>query len=710
MMAESYNRRLILLLNFEIVDQKKLIWISGSVTFLFLTLELKLFFFALFFVLTALLIYLFAYISSYGSGLGFSLLRTKLYDNALPKMSWLAISKYLTRVSTVTGMAVAPIIWFVFFVFVLFSFFPKKYDIKHQEDDTHVNAVFDSNGNPLFIEHTNGNGSIPLEYEEMPEFLLKMLYLQEDRFFLKQNRWFINRSNWHGFSLATFYRYFSSGGGGSNLNMQLIKNEAFPTASFPQDIQRKFAETVTSYHLSLQMRPEEIVTQYLNKISMNGGIGHSGLMAASLYTFNLPVWDLNPLEMLYMVNTLKSGSSFRTINGIYIPYRSTESHQEEIKNTLIEKAEVWLNNGHITKPEYNMLRNSDLRFKNHSPKIETNSSTRDFLIKEIKRINSSAFKYRSSLSLENQKKVAVAVQTFESKFSHDLRNGDYQLYSATLVVNIETGEVIGHYGGHGTSDLTRFSAGFPMSSLIKPFVLLELLEQGFPSNLQLYDGPIDGKFTPQNHNHQYLYRHVGIREILTDSKNAPMVNIREITNPLPLYRNVENRFNNMGISEDPFLNFNNTLMQQELILNYPLGSRNMTLYDIAQAYQVLLNNGEYIKLSVLRKNTQKQSRVINKKRIYTRNALYIKSALQGPFMLGGTAHHLINQLPDGRVYYAKTGTSDGAKHGYTVLSDGNLMVVSYVTYGKNEDGHLELNDTPPIPHQSGGVVRENLLL
>ena len=167
-----------------------------------------------------------------------------------------------------------------------------------------------------------------MSYADIPAFFQKCLYLQEDRGFKTQHDWMPNKSNWHGISLSTFYRFFT-GGGGSNLNMQLIKNVAFPK-SFPQDVQRKFAETLAAYQLSVQSSYQSIVTDYLNEVGLNGGQGHTGVMAASLYTFNLPVNSLNPLEMMYLIATLKRGSQFKTESG-YINYKDAAMHSQEIK-------------------------------------------------------------------------------------------------------------------------------------------------------------------------------------------------------------------------------------------------------------------------------------------------------------------------------------------------------------------------------------------
>lgn len=90
-----------------------------------------------------------------------------------------------------------------------------------------------------------------------------------------------------------------------------------------------------------------------------------------------------------------------------------------------------------------------------------------------------------------------------------------------------------------------------------------------------------------------------LNEILGKSPNAPMVNIRQITDPLTLFNGVEEHFAEMNISTDNFLHFDNAQRKTEHILNYPLGSRNMTLFEIAQVYQTLFNGGQYLELSVI---------------------------------------------------------------------------------------------------------------
>lgn len=687
---------------FNQTNEKRILFAVGGMALLFLIFKAKLFIFILFCFSVMTLLYLIFHILAYLIGLFASLTRVKWNITDFNKIKSPLLLKYIWVTLKAILNAAIPMLCFIIFVLITISFFPKKHEPNNEE---YITSVFDVEGYPLFLESTENNGCIPVPYTEFPDFLLKCLYLLEDRNFTQQNSWFPQWSNWHGVSFASLYRIFF-GAGGSNLNMQLIKNNAFPK-TFPQDVQRKFSEAITAFQLSIQYSTEEIVTQYLNKVGFNGGQGHSGLMAASLYTFGLPISRLNPLEMMYLVATLKRSSQFKTDNGL-IKYDEASLYANDIKATLLSQAEAWNKQNLISKKEYASLKNHDLRFVNKTFKIACVTSTREFLKKELGETTLKGKTFISGITLSNQQKVSKAVRKFESSLQGYTRSGNFNLYSAALVVNVKTGVILAHHGGQGVTDLTEFSGGNQIGSLFKPFIILELLESGFNVNeIKLFDGPIKGKRTPENHCGYYSYKFVGIDEILKKSLNAPMVNLRELTEPISQFGRVEDRFITMGISKDKYLDLNNSKKRKEIELNYPLGSRHMTLYEIAQVYQTLFNDGKYVNLTVLTntfdpyKNLEVKSS-INQRRIYDPlNTQIIKSALRQTMQKGGTGVSLINLLPKNRIYFAKTGTSDKSIHGYTVLCDGKTLVVAYTTYGKIIDGRLELNDTPPIPFDSG---------
>ncbi len=588
---------------------------------------------------------------------------------------------------------------FILLVLILLGSFPKK--LKYKNDNC-VNSVIDVESNPIYIEYDSTNRCIPVTYNQLPAFFLKCLYNQEDRSFLKQNNLLPQMSNWHGFSFASFYRIFF-GGGGSNLVQQLIKNILFKSNRV-SDVQRKLTESLSAYQLSVQYTTNDLITMYCNVIGFNGANGHSGIMMACLSAFGLPVNKINHLQMMYLAATVKCGTKFKTNRG-YINYKDAIDYPNDIKAVLLDQARSWYSKNLISKKELNMLENQELRFTNKNYRTISATSTNEFLKNQIKKINTDVATYFSSITSNNQQCILNAVQSFDIKFQEYKRNDDTILYSAALAVNVESGKIIGHYGGSGISDLTQLAGGNQMGSTIKPPILLELLEIGYKAeDIRLFDGKIDGKTTPDNYDGKCSDKYVGIDTILSKSLNVPMVNIREVTNAIALYKRVEDRFARMDIPKYSYLD--NPERNQENEINYPLGSRSMTIYNIAQVYQTLFNNGYYKQLTVIDSayNPVKNSiiRYTQKEgRIYTEeNCQTVISALSHTTEYG-TGSHLMNILPQNRTIYCKTGTTDKCRHGYTVLFDGTTLIVTYVSFGVVANNHLSLG-VKAIPFNSGG--------
>lgn len=685
---------------FEAKTEKRILYSIAAIALLFAILKLKLFFAIIFLFVIAVVFYALLLLLSYFGGLGISFARAWIKNYEPQEISGAAIGNYLLTTVKATGQATTPMLGFIFFVLALFSFFPKKFDYKNKD---YVHSVFDEIGNPLYVEHIDGNGCVPVSHSQIPDFFFKCLYAQEDRCFTRQNNFFPasfpKTSNWHGISLALFYRFFS-GGGGSNLNMQLIKNSANVIS---QDVQRKIAESLAAYELSVQTSDTAILTAYLNEVSMTGGINQSGIMQGSLYTFGLPVSELNPLEIMYLVSTLKRSSSFKTKNGS-VNYKEAAAHQEEITEALLERAKSWQEDGFLTKREYNSLRNQELRFVNKPYKTICKATTNQFLLKQMRDSKLQGLTYVSAITFSNEQRILNAVKKFETRFQDVRRVNNCDLYSAAITVDVKTGNVIGHYGGEGVTDLTQFKNGNMIGSIIKPFVLLEMLEVGFQySDIRLYDGVINNRYTPGNAGRPFSNKYLGIDEILGSSPNAPMRNIDQLTSPIPLFERVEHHFADMGISKDNQAGID--------AINFAIGNRRMTIYSIAQVYQTLFNGGKCIELSAftsaydpLTGNTQKVNR--KEQQVYSQeNADLIAHALTNAMQTGGTGTPFKSLLPQDITFYSKTGTSDSARHGYTVLCDGETLIVAYVSYGqiKIKDEHLHLSlGVIPIPFESGG--------
>jgi len=162
--------------------EKYFTYVIFGMAFLLLIFKANLFIFILICFVSVAIIFILVHILTYLIGLFVSFVRIKWNSEImnLIKISDLKIYVWTTLKATIK--AVAPMCLFVCFVLILLSFFPKKYEDTNID---YISSVFDVDGNPLYIGYSEKNSCIPVPYEGIPDFLLKCLYIQEDRNFFK---------------------------------------------------------------------------------------------------------------------------------------------------------------------------------------------------------------------------------------------------------------------------------------------------------------------------------------------------------------------------------------------------------------------------------------------------------------------------------------------------------------------------------------------
>lgn len=467
--------------------------------------------------------------------------------------------------------------------FMAMTCFPKE--LKN-EDIIENCCVVDDHGICLYLDEGYNQYYAPVRCgEELPEFFKKALVAQEDRHFFQQNDLWPNTSNWHGISFSVF-----RGRGGSNINAQLCKNITFINSEgFPKDMSRKLSEIVCGYMVSRQMTPDEILTQYCNIASFHGSFGgFRGLNAASLYAFGNTVNQLNSLQMLYLVNSLPRSRGVQTENSM-IPYHTMNKDVEgEVKKVLLKKAERWFEEGLITKKEYNTLKREELAFVNGRYNSGIPVGTRLMLENNFK--NHSG-RHDCSITLENERALASAYNILKTK--NVFRANGSELQVAAMVIEANTGRITGHFSSSDVLDYANCYT-YPVGSVLKPAIVLEILKSGVPIDFKLFDGKVDKRKTPRN-SHGWSNIPVDLTVILSKSLNAPFSNVIDLgLTPRNLYRELENEYALIGIAKDS-VSANDTY-------NYALGIREMHVADVAQVYQTIFNNGVFIPLS-LEQNT-----------------------------------------------------------------------------------------------------------
>ncbi len=561
--------------------------------------------------------------------------------------------------------------------FMLVVAFPKHLDMEHVFNN---GSIVDTNGEVLYVDTDHDRYYVPVSYDELPESFKNYLVLQEDRCFFRQHDLMPNKSNWHGLSFA-----FLKARGGSNLNAQLVKNRTYLYAEgFPRDISRKGADMLGGLMLSETATPEQIMEDYVNMASFHGARGFCGVNAAALYAFGRPLDQLNELEQLYLINTLPR-SVYMKDGKHKIPYTQVQQDSAKmVKDILLKKAEAWEADGLISKKELTKLRRSDLNFTNCPYRSGITTPTRLRLEKEM---DGKSGKYLSYMTLDNEEALGRAYAQLQTKPA--FRKNGSELHVASLVVDVRTGHIIGHYST-GVNDYTDYRNGFPIGSLGKPAIVTQLLESGVSPNMTLFDGQVGKRKTPKNANHGWSCKHVNITTMLSKSLNAPFANICDVANPRNTFLGVERSYQRMGIVSNEAL--------CEDTYNYPLGNRQMTVIEVANLYQTLINDGVHIPLRMLETDENIQA-----ERIYeARHVAVVKNALSQT-VLSGTMRAVRNQLPQGVTFYSKTGTSSRLRDGWNILSDGDILIVTWASYGRLNGDQLTFGTEPLYGASSAGL-------
>lgn len=562
---------------------------------------------------------------------------------------------------------------FVFVAFLLITVFPKRMDCSQIYSNN--NCVVDPNGEVLWVDETHDYFFVPITSTEIPKQYIDMLLFQEDRGFWKQNSYLPNKSNWHGFSPSILKR------GGSNINCQIVKQLTYYNSqATPRDAQRKVSDQLGSYQLSLMYEPEELLEIYLNISSFNGGRGYRGINASSLFTYGRPVGKINTAEFLYLISTLPR-SKYLTDGEHSIAYSRVHEEPELVKSMLLKKAKKWKSEGLITNRAYRALCNDTLGFSNHRYQCpDLPISTRLMFENDFK---DNPGRHDCTITLDNEKALMSAYNLLKDKEA--FRQGGAELQVATLVVEAQSGKIVGHFSSSEVLDYAN-EYTFPIGSIGKPAICLGLLQAGVPADFTLYDGVIDKRKTPHN-SHGWSNNYVNMETILSKSLNAPFRNIDALgKNPKTIFADVERAYDSMQVITDK-------AHCKDDIFNYPLGIREMRVHDVAQIYQAIfnLNGGVYVPLSL-----EQKSDGVKSKRIWDETHVNeVKNALNKTIENeGGTLHRYKNALPKGKTYYGKTGTSSRQRDGWTVLCDGNLIIVCWASYGKQAGNKMNLGQHP----------------
>lgn len=579
-----------------------------------------------------------------------------------------------------------------------------------RDEDHNLLAVFGENtilNNRLTAEEVetlqeqgdlNRHPIVPvMSYEELPENYIYFLTKVENKNFFD-----FGKDNVYGLSFSGIARLLKGkADGGSNIPQQLLKNAIHKKEGIGTIyLSRKYGEQLAAFQMVKSATPEEILLAYTN---YSGNFFYerdfSGLILASYTIFGRPPHDLNDLEMLLTVKTLKGASRLKALcNDRFVNSQEIKAHILDFYALIVENES--------DQERLQAMRLMELRFAKKNSLRRTTALTNFFNANKTVPRERFATQYISAITQRNQLHLEAAANAFSKRFRKQLMVKGYELEVSLIAIDIQTGSIEATLGNRKNSgamaNFTDYGQGFQCGSILKPLVFLELFENyDFDETTTLYNGDLKAyTYNPSNVSQRLLGQEVKVGDVLKYSLNKAAVNYRQLADPLEVAREVETALSKLDIASNP---------SYSLGESYILGTKTMTPWEVAQAYQMVFNDGQALPLSPWKYviDPHLQDTIFDarsKKSIisYSKASAHgIKALLPGAFETGGTCHRLLSLLPEGRTYYGKTGTTGKAKDGWTLLSDGQKLIVAWAGYVKNEDGVLKRKGAPAIPSKSG---------
>ena len=516
----------------------------------------------------------------------------------------------------------------------------------------------DEEGNHHEYEQLYGEQNrVWASYDEIPQHLLDAFVAIEDERFYKH----------HGFDLrrtvkATMNYVFnkSSAYGGSTINQQIVKNITGRKDNTPQ---RKILEIVNAIDMDLKLDKPKILEIYANTIYLSQGC--YGVKTAATKYFGKDVSELTLAECASIAGITQFPTK-------YDPLQNPENNKEKQELVLAKMLEL----GYISQAEHDEAVAQDLLFHNYDvdsylPKhsyfteqiiddVIRDLEKRKHISREIaiKMIYSGGLQIYSTVVPDIQNQID---KVYANPSEYIPYNPDDPIQAAMVVIEQETGKIVGVGGGLGKKDqrtLNRASNTLRQpGSTIKP---LSVYGPGFDRKVFYPESQYEDKpYTIGTHTYKNYYAgYVGpvtVRNAIEQSINTVAVQCLDAVTLATSYDYMVDKFNFT------------TLVPQD-IAHSPLAVGGLTngvsVLELTAAYSSIANEGLYIKPYSYTKVCDMDGKVIleNKKEanvaLSERAAQTTMSTLVSVVTSGtGTPA----RLSSGTQTAGKTGTTDDDK-------------------------------------------------
>jgi len=417
---------------------------------------------------------------------------------------------------------------------------------------------------------------------DIASFLLKATIASEDRYY------FVHPGVNPYAVIRAFFQNLRSRrivSGASTISQQVIRN----IYHFRRNVFSKFLEAWLAVRLEHTLSKDEILIQYLNRISY--GNQAFGIEAASRLYFDKPAADLSLAESAFLASLPRSPSGLN-------PYRNfpaAKKRQEELLRKMGSQ-------GFLAKGDLDRALQESLNLRSEKEKFRAPHFC-CFILERIASIERRTMSVvRTTLDYGLQEKVETLVEDHLSALE---RKGITN--AAVLVLDNRTGEILSLVGSRDFFDEDHsgqvngaLSLRQPGSTL-KPLTYALALEKGMTAATILEDVPtqfatLEGSFIPENYDEKY-HGPIRLRSALASSYNIPAVAVLQTLGPDLLYRRLKD------------LEFTSLQKTPGFYgVGLTLGNGEVTLAELVRGYATLARGGTFIRDRAVDKITLKNGK------------------------------------------------------------------------------------------------------
>lgn len=498
--------------------------------------------------------------------------------------------KNLNKAKVFTSLLIVGII-FVVVSFILslavFAYFATKLpspDTLTNRNIDESTKIFDRNSKLLYEVFGEEDRTL-VTIDNVSPFLLNAVLATEDGDFYRHD----------GFDVKGFLRGMiscvvkNSCQGGSTLTQQLSKNALL---SPERTLIRKIKELILSLQIEKKYSKDEILQMYLNEAPF-GHQSYGVESAANLY-FNKPVKDLTLAQSALLAGLPQEPSTYSPCNS---PENAKGRQLTVIrlmeKNGWYDKNKV---KQHITKEDAKQARDEELTFSCKFSNIKAPHFV--MYVKKLLEekygteiVEKGGLKVTTSLDLELQEKAQKIVTD-----SIETTGKDYAVGNGALVaLKPGTGEILAMVGSKdyfNDEDGGQFNvttAKRQPGSSIKPITYVTALEKGYTATDIFFDvktkfpgGEGQPDYEPENYDKKYQGP-IFMKDALGNSINTVAVKLLSLVG----IDNMIQTANKLGIkSLDSKASYYG--------LSLTLGSGEVTLLELTNAYSTFANQGMYV--------------------------------------------------------------------------------------------------------------------